>query len=980
MTPDVQADRDLRTKARPGQVVHRGGRQRVRSGIQWPVVPRGRALLDGVGVDAVFVGRQRELARLQAQLDQAALGAPSVVLVEGIAGAGKSALLRRWLAAADAVTTLWVSGDEEETAVPFGVHHQLLTALADPGAAARVELSDRWSSMIPSGDLQTTGEHLRARLHAASSCRPCVLVVDDAHLADRPSLTALNYALRRLRNELLLIVFAVRPEGVDRLPTGVLKLVDALGTRVELRGLSLLEIRELTLSYGQGPISDRTARRLYEHTGGSPLYLRALLSDQQTDTQDWLDAPLPAPQGFSRLVAGKIAQAAADTRGLAQATAVLGVRADLRRAAAVAGLADPLTAVDELHRLGLARLSQTRDRTELVLEHVLIRTALLETCGPARLAVLHLAAAEVTQGAESLFHRAQAAGGPEPEVATQLADLARRDVARGSWRTAANALLEAARLHDRQESRDAALIYGVYALLVAGDLAVARTYRGRIADLPASPRRAQVQALIAWQEGNFAEAEAVAAQGWSAVSELEPLERDRMAGLIAQMCIWQGRSVEALEWSESALRSGLLDSRGRAMTLATLVGAMALEGRAAEALELLPTDGDLDDAGYRELVGMRGILEMLCDDPATAAGRLRIRLRPNLSDHKQAQTPFERLTATGPDGIEPNKMMVLLFLADAEFRNGNWDVAAAIADQVVALSEDTDQDWIAPWAHAAATMVPASRGEWTVAEAHLASAEQEAARVGGEFNHVYVGNAAAHLASCRGDSERVVAAAEALVQQGKAFRAEPGLYCWPVHYAEALVALRRDSDAEEVIGEWETIALARGRRSRMAAFTRIRGDLATRRRDLAAARAAYEEAMRVGDGACDAMERALLFSSRGRFLRRRGERRAAIRDLDEAARRFRALAAAPFLDAVHAELAACGVEPDSDRTRAVKTGLLTSQETAVARLVSAGLSNREIADLLVLSPKTVSYHLGHVYAKLQVRTRTELASRYPSLT
>ena len=91
-----------------------------------------------------------------------------------------------------------------------------------------------------------------------------------------------------------------------------------------------------------------------------------------------------------------------------------------------------------------------------------------------------------------------------------------------------------------------------------------------------------------------------------------------------------------------------------------------MEGQADEALTLLPTDGDLNDAGYRELVGMRGMTQLLRDEPSAATEHLRIRLRPNLVDHRQGQSPVEVLTATGPDGIEPNKLVILVLLAEAE--------------------------------------------------------------------------------------------------------------------------------------------------------------------------------------------------------------------------------------------------------------------------------------------------------------------------
>ena len=517
----------------------------------------------------------------------------------------------------------------------------------------------------------------------------------------------------------------------------------------------------------------------------------------------------------------------------------------------------------------------------------------------------------------------------------------------------------------------------MYALLVAGDLAVAAGYRDQVAAVPPTARRLQMQALMAWMSGDFAAAETLAERAWGLAEDLEPLERDRLAGLLAEMYLLQGKSRAAQDWCRTAMSSPLLDSTARSSTLATLVGAMLMEGRADEALTLLPTDGDLNDAGYRELVGMRGMTQLLRDEPTSAAEHLRVRLRPNLVDHRHGESPVELLTATGPDGIEPNKLVILVFLAEAEFRRGRWDVASAIAEQAIGLIEDTEQHWIAPWAHAIAVLVPAGRGRWEDAETQLSQAEESAARFGIEFIRGYAADAAVHLAWCRGDAERVVASARWLLEDGEPFHQEPGLHSWPAHYAEALVTLGRYDEADQALDRWETTARQRGRRSRIAALARVRGDLAVRRRDLAAARRAYQTAFDASAEEADVLEHAVLHLSRGRLLRRRGERRGALADLREAERRFGDLGAQPFLDAVRAELAAGGVAPELEVAAPGSLSGLTPQEEAVARLVADGRSNKEIAEVLVLSPKTVAYHLSHVYAKVGVRSRSQLLARRP---
>jgi DNA-binding CsgD family transcriptional regulator len=160
-------------------------------------------------------------------------------------------------------------------------------------------------------------------------------------------------------------------------------------------------------------------------------------------------------------------------------------------------------------------------------------------------------------------------------------------------------------------------------------------------------------------------------------------------------------------------------------------------------------------------------------------------------------------------------------------------------------------------------------------------------------------------------------------------------------------------------------------------LARVRGDLAVRRRDLSAARVAYDTAFDAFAEDADVLEHAVLYLSRGRFLRRRGERRAALADLREAERRFGALGADPFLEAVRSELAAGGVVAEPGVASASPLPVLTPQEEAVGRLVADGCSNKEIAEVLVLSPKTVAYHLSHVYAKIGVRSRSQLLARRP---
>jgi DNA-binding CsgD family transcriptional regulator len=120
----------------------------------------------------------------------------------------------------------------------------------------------------------------------------------------------------------------------------------------------------------------------------------------------------------------------------------------------------------------------------------------------------------------------------------------------------------------------------------------------------------------------------------------------------------------------------------------------------------------------------------------------------------------------------------------------------------------------------------------------------------------------------------------------------------------------------------------------------------------------------------------MIRASYGRFLRRRGEVRKARAQLEDASRRFQALGATPFVEGVHEELAACGGSVDASTPPGVDG--LTPQERIVVRLVCEGLTNQEVARQLVLSVKTVGYHLGNAYTKLGVHSRAMLVAKLGS--
>ncbi len=906
-----------------------------------------------------FVGRERELAVLAERLDHASAGALTCVLVEGPGGSGKTALLRAFSSLVTSGEVFCLTGDDAETSLPFGILDQLRRLLIDDrlGTGPARLTADG----VPRDPL-VEGAALLNQLLSRSVSNPLILMVDDAHLADAQSLASLTFALRRLRCERVMVVLSGRPEWAVQFPSGLTKLLDANG-RVSLGGLTSTEIRALAQATGWGQLTERGAERLRCHTDGNPLHLRALMADIGPAQVESERRPLPAPRSFSMLVVASLGERQPGTRRLAAAAAVLGPRTPLHEVALLAGVDDPLAAVHELEQARLAELIEDQRGPLLSLTHSLIRAAVYDHIGAATRHDLHARAAKICPEAESFRHRVAAALGPDPELVRELRSRSATATTQGAWRVAADALLTAVRLSEPSTARDQLLLDAVELLLLDGDLAAATDFVDAVGRLPQSARRLHVQAQIAWLTGRHSEADSLAEAAWTLAVDLDPVSRSDLAAQLSRMSIMRADTEHAALWAERALSLGGLPAATSELTRRTTAMVLAWTGRVDEGLRLL-TDvpSDLSASDHAERLSARGILRLWTDDLMGA--------RADLGGSRPSQSE------PTPGGADPHRVLASGYLAETEFRIGRWDIARTVALNTVTSVEDTGQVWLTAFAHAMAALVPAGRGEWAVADHHLAAAQTAAAQLGDQPSRVHADNGAVHLAACRSDFAGVLDSSQWLSTTPGAHH-EPGFLNWPIYRASALVELGRLGEADDLLCTLTALAEKRGRRSRLAALARVRGELATARRQSTEARAAFEDAFELGMGVSSALETATVHASYGRFLRRQGQRRAAIKCLRSAREKFVELGARPFLQRCDTELAACGVKPES--SGAPHQPVLTPQEQLIAQLVCTGLTNREIAARLVLSAKTVGYHLGNVYTKLGIHSRIELAHRMSEL-
>jgi DNA-binding CsgD family transcriptional regulator len=228
------------------------------------------------------------------------------------------------------------------------------------------------------------------------------------------------------------------------------------------------------------------------------------------------------------------------------------------------------------------------------------------------------------------------------------------------------------------------------------------------------------------------------------------------------------------------------------------------------------------------------------------------------------------------------------------------------------------------------------------------------------------------VAEARADYSGVVRALEPLRQPwAGAGVDEPGAWPWPDVYANALVVEGRYDDADAFLRPHEALALERGHRSATARLGYARGRLLGAQGDLHAARESFERSRALLADTPLRWDRARVSFAYGQTLRRAGKRREADAVMVTARDLYAALGATTYVARCDRELKAGGVHVARGAEQPVDA--LTPQEEAVAELVASGLSNREVAAELFVSMKTVQYHLTRIYAKLGVRSRTELA-------
>jgi DNA-binding CsgD family transcriptional regulator len=911
----------------------------------------GLMLMTGNGAEGMVEGRERELALLNGLLEAAASGRPRFAVVRGPSGIGKSALVDAFLAGHPGLAMRCGSGAAWETECDGGVLRQLL----GPGDADRDP-----STREAAASGCAAGERLLAAFRAHPD-RAGVVLVEDLQWVDEVTLRALLFAVRRLADQRLLVLVTVGDEESHLLPAGARELHNGgRGTVVAVGPLDGTAVRALALKHVGVELSAATAHRLAGHTGGNPRHVLGLLREFPPETWTRWQPELPAPAALSETAGARLAGAGGGARALAEAAAVLGLTSRLADAAALAGIGDPLGPLEEAVDAGLLRVGGGSGSLSLAFASPVDRAAVYHHMPVSRRVELHLAAAQrIENPGQKLRHRAAACILPDASLAAELEDHAACQAESGAWQNAADALYTAGRLFPTTEGRETRLLRAIDAMVAAGELPRALAHADELGAFAPSALRDAVSGYIAILQGRSGVAEAKLASAWDASSAGDGPD---IRATIAQRRVLHALSridgPELVHWVDQA--GALADPESPAFIESQAIRGLGLGamGRIAEAeacYAALNERRDLGAQAQRVRMGM-GWLHVATDRHESAREELAAAVSTDFSDGSYRISLWARA-----------------WLARAEFGVGRWDQALRTAREAVVLQERVGMELVRPLLHWTLTQIHAMRGEWDAAAEHL-----ERGRATAENYPIMLvpGRLAmANAAEARTDYDAVILALEPLLSLDRtAGLDEPGFWPWQDVYANALVMKDRVDEASAFLRPLEVLAAERGHRSGIARMAYVRGRIHGAEGNTDAARAAFEAGRAQLAGLHLPYDRARVDFAYGQTMRRAGKRREAAAVLTAARADFAALGAATYVERCERELQAAGTSVS--RRDAADLRVLTPQERAVARLVAGGASNKQAAEELYISVKTVQYHLTHAYEKLGVGSRGELAARY----
>jgi DNA-binding CsgD family transcriptional regulator len=938
-----------------------------------------------------LLDRERELDLLVEAVGAICSGEGSLTVLEGAAGIGKSRLVQAaGLAAAEAGATVLAARCEElESALPWSLARSLLTpALERVGPARRrsaLEHAGGAAAEVLVGAPGSRPEKLERagllrRAHALTwlvsdlaAEAPLVMLVDDLHWADEPSLHFIAYLAARAPELPVMLVLSRRPRTAgSRAETLERAAGHPQANTLELGPLGAAAVEQLVSGALGGLDDPDLLAACRQVTGGNPFYLHELLRElsRVREAGRKVDASVARAATPNRVVSNvcqRIDRLGPDARDLASAVAVLGGGASLHHAARLAAL-EPADAAAALDALAGAEILLARDSIDFV--HPLVAAAVYEDLGAARRGELHLLAARLLAAdrielARVGVHLLAGARHGDPWVVATLREAAAGAVANGAGELAIEYLERA--LLEPPASVERAAVLGE---LGHAEALLGRTTAGehlrRAVDLAADAGERAGLLLELGRAlalaGDHGQAARIFEEGIHALEQADrELAVDSELAHELQAALWMSRTLIAAR-SGAAIPTvhELTDldgelTGGQRQLLAALAQQQAMFGdspsrlralaeRAWGAGELLRSEG-ADGRAWTLATGTLMIADEL---------ELELELCNAAIDDARAQgSPMAYATAS-------------YCRAWPLLQRGQVDYAAADAQSALAARAD---GWGAFVGAAASIFALACLERGAIDEAQRAlepTLADPAMRQSSEYLLLMWAQARLLLAG-----ERPAEALDLLLQIG-GLAAEVGfdrpvVLPWRPYAAFAAKLTGEHARAGALAEE----GLASARESEIgrviAEALRLRARVSPAKQALAQ----LEQARALIPGAPPRLEWAHVLVEYGAALRRLQRRSEACEALQEGLRLARAGGARTLAGLAAVELRAAGISRSPAEVDGAEA--LTPSERRVAALAARGHPNREIAQLLFVTVKAVEYHLGNAYRKLGIRRRSQLA-------
>lgn len=907
--------------------------------------------------------RASELAAIDGLLESGGL-----LVIEGPAGIGKTSLIEAAVMRAPAARrrALVARASLLETAYPFGLARQLFEPLlrvddpaalfAGAGAGARSAIGPDTAADAADQSGFAAMRGLAALTANAAERGPLLLVLDDVQWGDGPSLRFAAFLARRLDGPDVALCLTIRsgePDAPERLLDELRGVPGA--TRLDPSPLSATATAALVRERDPHA-DDATCARCHDATGGNPLLVSEVL--RAMDQGD--DAVRAAAAGIGGGVRRRIDRADPSALRVASAAAVLGEDATLAHVVVLAGL-EPLAAGHAASALAAAGVLTGPE--PYTFTHPLVRAAVLEALHDGERVALHRRAAELlsSEGAPDERVAAQLLATPgtgDPATLNRLRAAAQAALARGGASSAVVLLRRALAEPPAADDRGAVLRELAIAERLAGDGSSVNHLRAAHA-LAVEPRERAVLAhelaIAQYDFGYYADsAQTLSAALREAPEDLDRLVRDELRVDLLTVALL----VSDLD------RDQLLEDfeRGAPPEDEAVLVALKLAG-----LALAAADAQAVPAAAPQL-------EQLV--AGIAPSPLRMDIHTLMWFALQAFERFDGLRSLldqvehGPDpGWMRRQFAINLARGHLEHRLGNLEAAAAVHEANLEFGVDNATGVLYTLAGLASVCI--DRGDADRAASLLDGVDVPPST--NELHLAWVHSAIGRSAAAAGDD---VAAERSFDTASEIWSAVPGDgdAIWEFGGADRIACYLRRGRVDEAHGDvMRTLAIAR--KAELVGLEgialRLNGVITAERESLEAAVLCHERTqMR--------LEHALSLCELGAHLRRTGERSAAREPLRRALGLAAACGARPLARRAREELILAGGRPRRD----AHTGrdALTPAELRVARLAAAAQTNREIAQQLFITIKTVEGHLAHAFRKLDIHRREDLSTALETAT